>query len=284
MVTVKKIALLLFFNFLCSSYIFAEETSFEDTVRQLQKRVEALEEKVSEQEKYIATQNAAIQQQQEKISEYQTKLPKIEEGLSTVSCDHMQLMERLEIGVGGTMIVQGTNNVNYNGEGETLKESRTDASYSVDITLGKEFKEIGSKAFLHLEAGQGAGLEDNLTLYGNVNRDAADNEAKAEVTEFWYEQKLFNEKIVLTFGKLDPTIYFDQNEVANDETRQFLGRIFRNSPTVEFPDNTVGIRIAYFPIGWLQLGCGILDGNSDWEKIGDKIFNIMQLNFKTNFF
>ena len=92
------------------------------------------------------------------------------------------------------------------------------------------------------------------------------------------------DKAVLTFGKLDPTAYFDNNEVANDETTQFLGRIFRNSPTIEFPDNGASIRAAYLPWEWLEVSYGLFDANSDWEKVGDNLFNIGQITFKTNFF
>lgn len=267
-----------------SGVCYADDSDIQETLRKMQARIEALEKKVADQDKYIATQSSAAQEQQQKISEYETKLSQFEENLHRLPGQPIQLTEGLELGAGGTMIVQGTNNVNYNGDGHTLKEGRADASYSADVTLAREFKEVGGRAFLHLEAGKGAGLEDNLVLYSNVNRDAGDSENRVEVTEFWYEQGLFKDKAALTFGKLDPTAYFDQNEVANDETTQFLGRIFRNSPTVEFPDNTAGIRFAYLPFEWLELGYGVFDGNSDWEKIGDNLFNVGQMHFKTNFF
>lgn len=269
-----------FFTNIC----FAEDVSIKDEIAQLKARLAVLEQKLACQERTMDEQKQCISDQSRKITEYETKLSKFEVNLHEMPAAPMKLMEGLELGVGGTMIMQGTDNVNYNGDGHTLKEARTDGSYSADITLGKEFKEVGGRVFLHLEAGQGAGLEDNLTLYSNVNRDAGDSEAKVEVTEFWYEQGLFKDKVALTFGKLDPTAYFDQNEVANDETTQFLGRIFRNSPTLDFPDNTAGIRLAYLPVEWLELGYGVFDGNSDWEKIGDNLFNIGQARFKTNFF
>jgi len=278
----------LFLLFMISCFgaldVFAEEVSLKEEIAQLKARLEMLEKKVAQQDNYIITQTQTVQVQQQQIHEYETKLSQFEEKLKRVPGEPMKLMEGLELGAGGTFIVQGTNNVNYNGDGQTRKKGRTDGSYSADITLAKEFKEVSGRAFLHLEAGQGAGLEDNLTLYSNVNRDAGDSEAKVEVTELWYEQNLFKDKAALTFGKLDPSAYFDQSEVANDETTQFLGRIFRNSPTIEFPDNTAGIRLAYMPVGWLELGYGVFDGNSDWEKIGDNLFNIGQVHFKTNFF
>lgn len=279
----KKVTLfLLVFSFLCTTATFAEEASIRDEINQLKERIATLEKKVSDQDKYIATQNSTVQAQTQQISEYESKFSQFEEKLHRVPGEPMQLIEGLELGAGATFIVQGTNNVNYDGDGQTLKKDRTDGSYSADITLAKEFKEVGGRAFLHLEGGQGQGLEDNLTLYSNVNRDV-DDEENVHLTELWYEQGLFKDRVALTFGKLDPTAYFDQSEVANDETTQFLGRIFRNSPTAEFPDNNAGIRVAYLPIEWLELGYGMFNAKSGWEKIGDNIFNIGQVSFKTNF-
>ncbi|OIO34625.1 MAG: hypothetical protein AUJ70_00595 [Candidatus Omnitrophica bacterium CG1_02_40_15] len=253
---------------------YAGGDDVESMLQKLQSRVDALERKVNAQGSHIKSQESVIVAQQGKISEYEAKLSQFEENLHRVPGEPIQLMEGLELGVGGTMIVQGANNINYDDDGRTEKKSRTDGTYSADVTLAKEFKEIGGRAFLHLEAGQGAGLDDNLTFYSGVNRDAGDSKAKVEVTEFWYEQGLFKDKAALTFGKLDPTAYFDQSEVANDETTQFLGSIFRNSSALEFPDNTAGIRIAYMLVEWLELGYGVFDANSDWEKIGDNLFNI----------
>ena len=263
---------------------FADELSIRDEINQLKERIAVLEKKVVDQDKYIATQDSKAQAQKQAITEYESRLSQFEEKLKRVPGEPMQIMEGLELGAGGTFIVQGTNNVNYDGDGQTLKKGRTDGSYSADVTLAKEFKEVDGRAFVHLEAGQGAGLEDNLVLYSNINRDADDSEAKVEVTELWYEQNLFKDKAALTFGKLDPSAYFDQNDVANDETTQFLGRIFRNSPVVEFPDNNAGIRLAYLPTEWMELGYGLFNANSGWEKIGDNLFNIGQVSFKTNFF
>jgi carbohydrate-selective porin OprB/uncharacterized coiled-coil protein SlyX len=267
---------------LCLS-AFADDGDVAGMLKKLQSRVDALEKKISDQDSYIKAQDSTMQSQQVKINEYEGKFSQFEEKLHRVPGETINLMDGLELGIGGTMIIQGANNTNYRDE-QTEKEGRADASYSADVTLSKEFKEAGGRAFVHLEAGQGAGLEDNLTLYSNVNRDAGDSDAKVELTEFWYEQDLFKNKGAVTFGKLDPTAYFDQNDAANDETTQFLGRIFRNSPTVEFPDNGAGIRFAYLPIEWLELGYGLFDGSGSWEKIGDSLFNIGQVHLKANFF
>ena len=266
-----------------ASNVFAEDVPLNEEIAQLKARLEVLEKKVAKQDDYIATQKQAAQVKDKQINEYEERLAQFEEKLKRVPGEPIKLMEGLELGAGGTFIIQGTNNVNYGGDGQTQKKDRTDGSYSADITLAKEFKEVDGRAFLHVEAGQGAGLEDNLTLYSNVNRDAGDSGANVQVTELWYEQNLFKNRVALTFGKLDPTAYFDQSDVANDETTQFLGRIFRNSPTVEFPDNNAGIRVAYMPVSWLELGYGLFNAKSGWDKIGDNLFNMGQVSFKTNF-
>jgi uncharacterized coiled-coil protein SlyX len=285
MAALKKATLfLLVFSFLCATSVFADEASIREEINQLKARITNLEQKLGTQEKCMNDQKQCILDQNKKITEYETKLSKFEVNLHEIPAAPMKLMEGLELGVGATMIVQGANNVNNASDGQALKKSRADGSYSTDITFSKEFKEIDSKAFLHLENGQGNGLEDNLILYSNVNRDT-DDHSDIRPTEVWYEQGLFKDKAVVTFGKLDPTAYFDTNEVANQETTQFLGRIFRNSPAIEFPDNTAGIRFAYQPKEWIELGYGMFNGNSGtWDKMFDNLFNVGQATFKTNFF
>lgn len=269
--------------FLMSHLCFAENADSRDDIQQLLYRIEALEKKVAEQDACIKTQNKDIQMQQQKISEYEVRLGKLDEQLPAPLNLCLPSVADLEIGVGATLIVQGTNNVNNTAADAQKKVSRTDAAYSADITIGKEFTGAGGKAFLHLEAGQGDGLEDNLTLYSNVNRDA-DSESRVHLTELWYEQSLFDGRSTVVMGKLDPTAYFDNNAAANCEATQFLGRIFRNSPVIEIPDNPAGIRFSYMPQEWWELGYGFFDGNSDWERLGKRLFNIGQVVFKPRLF
>jgi len=105
------------------------------------------------------------------------------------------------------------------------------------------------------------------------------------VTEAWYEHYFSALPLALTFGKIDPTSYVDTNEYANDECAQFLGRIFRNSPVVEFPDdNAAGVRATIEPVDFLDVELAAMDANADWEDAFDNIFFSGQLNFKPNLF
>ncbi|MFQ5934058.1 MAG: carbohydrate porin, partial [Dehalococcoidia bacterium] len=163
----------------------------------------------------------------------------------------MQQLGNLHLGLGVTGVLQGTvnNEDNNPGEGNT-----TDATWSLDFEIGAPIGEHG-QAFVLTEAGQGAGLTDEpgvgASFFG-VNDDAGNSEASLEVTEAWYEHRLWGERAILTAGKVDLTNYFDANDVANDETTQFLSSGLVNSIAVEFPeDNSFGARLTVTPIRWL---------------------------------
>jgi len=190
-------------------------------------------------------------------------------------------LQGLEFTAGATFVAQGTDNVN--GGAARTRDSRFDASYSSDIGLSKEFSDIGGLAFIELETGEGEGLEDNLSLFSGVNADS-NNAGRVELAQAGYSQKMFSDKLALTFGKLDPTGTFDGNEAANDETAQFLAPMFVNNPAIEFPDNGAGITAVYSPFDKIELSYGIFDGNSDWEKACDNLFNIGQVGLKTSLF
>ncbi|MCK4822363.1 carbohydrate porin, partial [bacterium] len=159
-----------------------------------------------------------------------------------------------------------------------------DATYSIDIEIEKTVGENGL-AFIHLEAGDGTGLDsDEITTFSAVNRDAANSANRVEVTEVWYEHTFFDETAVLTAGKIDPTAYLDNNEIANDETSQFLSAAFRNSTALEFPDdNTYGVRLTLVPADWSEVTVGYLDDNANWESVFEDPFLFAQINLKPVF-
>jgi len=193
-----------------------------------------------------------------------------------------EMLKGLSISAGATFIVQGTNNAN--GDDLSAKgEDVTDGSYSIDLEIEKTFDDYGM-AFIHLETGDGASVEDELKVFSNVNRDADDSDNSLALTEVWYEHYFQALPLTLTLGKIDPTVYIDTNIYANDECRQFLGRSFRNSPTIEFCDNSGGLHLGLAPADFMELDLITLDADSDWEDMGDGVFFGAQLNFKPNLF
>jgi len=183
-----------------------------------------------------------------------------------------RVVQGLSIGGGVTMVAQGSSGNGTVSEGDT-----TDGSYSADLELSSNLVPNG-ELFLHLEAGEGGGLEgEEITSYWGVNGDAGDSEARLEVTEAWYEHR-FGDRLVLSAGKLDLTSYFDNNEVANDETLQFLSPGFVNSIVVEFPENSGGARLTTSLADGLDLSLAWQTGDGDWEGIFDNPFLITELD------
>jgi len=186
-------------------------------------------------------------------------------------------LKDISVSAGATFIMQGTDNANGNGK------DATDASYSVDLEIEKEFSDYG-KAYLHFESGNGNGVTDELQVFSNVNADATGDE-NFDLIEVWYEQYFKSIPLTLTFGKLDATRYIDTNEYANDETTQFLGETFKNAPTIEFPDdNGLGIRFLFTPFKWLDIEALVMDADGDWEDFFDNVFFAGQIDFKPNLF
>lgn len=264
--------------FLLIVFVFGQNSAFaEDDIQELKAQVRALEKRVAELENMLRDQCRKSEKQETIISEQQKQIEHIDTHLLHKGLG-VELAEGLKLGAGATFVLQGTVDANATG---SKGEDVTDGSYSIDLELEKEFDDFGI-AFIHLETGDGAGVEDELTLFSNVNRDADDSDNSVSLTEVWYEQYLFDKQLAVMFGKIDATILMDQNAFAHDETRQFLGRIFRNASTIQFPDNTAGVHGLLTPeqTPWLEIEGMVLDGDDDWEDIGDEVFAAGQVNFK----
>jgi hypothetical protein len=213
---------------------------------------------------------------EEKLRQYEERGKETEE---VAKKDVADTFEGISIGASLTYVLQGTHNANADSLSEG-GEDTIDASYSIDLEFQKEFDNNAS-GFIHLETGAGRGVEDELKVFSNVNRDADDSDNSVSLTEAWYQYR--HASWVFTFGKIDPTVYIDNNEYANDECTQFLGRIFRNSPAIEFPDNSGGLYVGFRPYQFMDLDLVILDADSDWENFFDSIFVATQVSFKPRF-
>ncbi len=109
------------------------------------------------------------------------------------------------------------------------------------------------------DTGAAQGLNDDL--------DSTD----AALSEFWWSQGFADASWVITVGRLDPTVFFDGNAVANDETAQFLSTPLVNSVAVAFPENGVGANVSWFAeSGTHYVSAGVGDANADG---GESVFN-----------
>lgn len=246
--------------------------------------VDALKARVAQLEKQVDTQKCDIISQAGTVKEVKEALIQSMPSEKFVSYEPGAGVTLPSCGIrmqaDATFLVQGTPNANN--VGDSRNKSRTDASWSSDIYIEKAFDDWGL-ALIHLEPGQGDALEGDLSVYSNVNRDSGDSGATLPVTELWYEHYLFDKQVTLTAGKIDASNYLDQNEFAYNETTQFLGRMFRNSPAVEWPnDNALGGSVAVAPaaLPFLAANVTYVNANNTYEDIFDRVFVSSELVFK----
>ncbi len=243
------------------------------TIQQLKAKVDALEKKVQEYEanqKRVANDVEEVKQIKEDLKAKASHLEKLEETIG-----------RFEIGADLTFVGQGSinNDDNNPDDGDTQ-----DGAWSFDIEVSSQLWKHGT-AYMLIEGGQGEGLDDEVNTLSGLNDDAPGTDsAHAEVTEAWYEQEVpLNGAggFVFTLGKVDLTNYFDANEVANDETMQFLSSGFVNNLAVEWPDdNGLGARVTWSPTELVDLSVGWAESDSDWEDIFDDGFGIFEVDLK----
>ncbi|MCL2389924.1 MAG: carbohydrate porin, partial [Endomicrobia bacterium] len=174
--------------------------------------------------------------------------------------------------IGGTIILQGVNKANDGSD-----KGRIDGSYYLDLSFRKEFSN-GGIAYVRIEGYNGEGLNNKLEVFSDLNYNAYQD--FFNVSHLWYEQSLLDKKFTFTFGKLRARDYFDENEIANDDTCQFLAAMFINNTTILFPDNQLGIRAKYSPAEFLDITYAYVNQDDDFDNIDANGFNAVQATYK----
>jgi len=188
-----------------------------------------------------------------------------------------QLGERgICVGLGLTQIYQ----INLDGGLATHRHSgRYTGSYDLEaeFDLEKLINLKGGLIFLHAEGSWSDGLDASSigSLFG-INGDAG-GDRSIDLTEYYYEQALLDDKVKFRVGKLDLAggftcrgcpVAFDGNAFANDETAQFLNGALVNNPTIPMPDLGLGAVLYLNPIGWWYFSAGVGDAQADAREAG----------------
>ncbi len=235
--------------------------------KELRNRVEQLEKKLQ-----------AYETREKQLEAKQQELEKAREEVSGLK----KALGNLEFAADITMVAQGTVNNDDNAKRAGLEgKDKLDAAWSMDFDITSKIGEKGT-AFMKMEAGQGDSVNDEVRAISGVDDDATgSSHATVEVTEAWYEHACSSVPLVATLGKVDLTNYFDANEVANDETIQFLSSGFVNNMAIEFPDdNGLGARITYSPGKLVDLSVGWGEADANFEDIVDDGFGIFEVDLK----
>lgn len=207
-----------------------------------------------------------------KSAEAQRESAEIREELEALS----QALKGMEFSLSATALALGTvgNDRNEELEPTELRKDRVDGAIRVSLEVSKEVLK-GGRATAVLEAVQGGRTSERIPCWWGVEDVVGgyEEDPKVSLAEFWYEQELFDGKLVLTVGKIDLSAYFDSNEVAGDETSQFLSPGFVHSLAIEFPDdNGPGVRFQLIPSELWDLSLGWAEADADWDELGRKPF------------
>lgn len=144
-------------------------------------------------------------------------------------------------------------------------------NYRGDAYVSLPLEAVGDvehQLFAQVRLGQGVGL--NLPSYASPNASAFQvgslpaDDSVAILAQAWYQANIplpfggfaprSKEMLEVTFGKMDPFLFFDQNAAADDETRQFLNAAFVHNPLLDAGGDigvdangfTPGLRLSYF--------------------------------------
>jgi high affinity Mn2+ porin len=252
--------------FLLSSMPALGEDETREELRKLRERVEKLEARNAELEKKLHTipakpdadlsqrvkaleesnakMDAALQSDQlsENQPEMATRLKAVE--MQTLNMQKQsRTVESLEGITAGVSLTTAAQHASGLPAGETFAASQL--NYRGDIFVNLPMPRIGdtdSKIFTQFRIGQGNGLNALQSIFAKPNATAFrasggnPDDSVVILGQAWYQATIplpiggfkpsSRESLEINFGKMDPFFFFDQNVVANDETRQFLNTVF----------------------------------------------------------
>lgn len=199
-------------------------------------------DRISENEPELATRLKAVEVQQQALQSPTSKLVEALDGISVEGSltGMVQQARRSDLDIPGT----GRSRTNYRGD--------------VAVTLpGGTFGDNKGKIFMHARFGQGEGLALRPTYTGTANSTTFSgsdpDDTQFTVAQAWYQLDMplggahSARKASFTVGKIDPFMFFDQNSIADDETRHFVNNVFVHNPLLDSGGDIGADRYGFSP-------------------------------------
>ncbi|MBR7792171.1 carbohydrate porin [Undibacterium sp. FT147W] len=258
---------------------------FSERLEQLEKRNAELEQQLTQLRtensaklepriKAIEEQNAKIEKglENDGVSQYEPELTARLKAVEYQSLNMQKSARTVSALDGVTAGVSLTTVAQHPGEmpaGSHIHNSQL--NYRGDVTVSLPLPNSGdieNKMVAAFRLGQGIGL-NGVRSFAKPNASAfrvsstSPDDSVAVLGQAWYQATIplpfggfkprSREKLEINFGKMDPFSFFDQNAVANDETRQFLNTVFVHNPLLDAGGDigvdangfTPGFRVSY---------------------------------------
>lgn len=174
------------------------------------------------------------------------------------------------VAVHGSLVTMGQS---ADGKGTLTGNTASELNWRGDLTIEAPAGEAGDttgKVFAHLRAGGGDGVTPKLksTYTGSLNSTAFrlgasdGSDTTTLLAEMWYQldynlrdpdKEEATRRFEITLGKMDPFVFFDQNEIADDESTRFINNVFVHNPQLDSGGDvgadsygfSPGVRLAY---------------------------------------
>ena len=137
---------------------------------------------------------------------------------------------------------------------------RRRANYRGDVSVtvpGVGFGDNEGTIFVHARLGQKEGLVLRPTYTGSANSTSFSgndpDDMQFALAQAWYQLDIplggadSARKASFTLGKIDPFMFFDQNSVADDETRHFVNNVFVHNPLLDSGGDLGADRFGFSP-------------------------------------
>ena len=233
-------------------------------------RLEALEQRI----KQLETENAALERSLDEpyISadepQVAARLKAVESQVNSYrrAARTVESLQGISTGVGLTLMAQGLTDA-----GDTTGKDG-ELNYRGDAMVSLPAGSLGNAEgflFTHFRMGQGLGLENPGDAFSSLNSTSFQrpgstaSDSTVLLAQAWYQLNvplplggnpgLSRRHVEFNFGKMDPFVFFDQNSIADDETRGFVNQAFVHNPLLDVGGDvgvdefgfTPGLRLAY---------------------------------------
>lgn len=211
----------------------------------IEQRLEALEQAQAKAEEALGTERISANE-----PELVTRLKALEVRSSSMQKQAREI-EALEGITVSANLVSVAQRVSARGSASGEAESRLSYRGDISVTLpGGKWGDAEGSVYTQVRLGQGDGIGLRPTYTSTANTTSfrvagvTDPDSSfAILAQAWYQldvplpiggfKPLSRQRLVLNAGKIDPFVFFDQNAVADDETRQFLNNVFVHNPLLD---------------------------------------------------
>jgi len=108
---------------------------------------------------------------------------------------------------------------------------------------------------------RGNSIVENVGAYQCINAYDAERNLN-QISEYWYEQGFFDNKIQLKVGKQDAAYDFMALDLATNFVNNSHAYFMPNVPLPSYPDPALGLVLKINPTDWLSLRTGWYDGKA----------------------